>query len=147
MCYHNVEITAIETLVSHSQISTLSKELSFSISTLNFSKNSALQRTSCASAPRSGSKGILKLLCIDHSLQKKLIKKNRISRSRSGLGGSGPFGGWPWGPKRSVEAKKSEKKKFRKNRISRIQIRISGSTPRLRDRGGQGLPVAKISDL
>ena len=30
MCYHNVEIAAIETLVSHSQISTLSKELSFS---------------------------------------------------------------------------------------------------------------------
>ena len=34
---------------------------------------SALQRTSCASAPRSGSKGILELLCIDHSLQKKSI--------------------------------------------------------------------------
>ena len=47
-------------------------------------------------------------------LKKSKKRKIRISRSGSGLGDSGPSGGWPWGPKRSIEAKKA-KKKFPEN--------------------------------
>ena len=42
--------------------------------------------------------------------EKSGFSKNRISRSGSGLGDTGTSGGWPWGPKGSLEAKK---KKFR----------------------------------
>ena len=37
------------------------------------------------------------------------FRKNRISRSGSGLGGTGTSGEWPWGPKGSIEAKKAKK--------------------------------------
>ena len=42
--------------------------------------------------------------------KKKIFDKTGFPGSLSGLGDSGTPGGWPWGPKRSIEAKKAKKK-------------------------------------
>ena len=78
--------------------------------------------------------------------EKSGFSKNRISRSGSGLGDSGPSGGWPWGPKRSIEAKKAKKKFPEKPDFPDPDEQDPDVV--LRERwGGRGLPVAKISDL